>query len=227
LFKGDRLAESIREMNAKNFDTNRPTIGFYGKVGEVKGSFDLLVALEKLADEGIEFNFLTIAGGTTKTHAAYSRAILNSELLSRCSWLFPFIAPWRIPSFLRRCDIACFLEREFPIEFHGSSIPREILAAGCCLVCSEEMARKQPFRSNLVDGKNYIVIRDPRDVDELAASLRNILTGDNNREIIAAHGKFLSKFWEQQCPAFGGMAEAIERIGLENFPAAELGCGLN
>jgi glycosyltransferase involved in cell wall biosynthesis len=45
------------------FDHTRPTIGMYGKVGTVKGSFDLVCALAMLKKEGLQFNFLTMAQG--------------------------------------------------------------------------------------------------------------------------------------------------------------------
>jgi glycosyltransferase involved in cell wall biosynthesis len=212
VFPAGELAEQVNQLNSKPVETNHPTIGIYGKVGETKGSFDLIRALDKLAAADERFNFLSVAGGDPPRLAQYCQALLSSERLRQRTWLLPLVAPWRIPSFIRRCDITCFLERDFPIAFHGSTIPREILAAGSCLVCSEEMAVKLPFAENLVNGKNYVMVHDPKDSDELASRLRNLLADDAQRHVIAAHGKHLSKFWEDDMSSLGGVAGAIERF---------------
>lgn len=42
----------------RTFDSSQPSIGIYGKLGEVKGTFDLIRALAALREDGNGFNFL-------------------------------------------------------------------------------------------------------------------------------------------------------------------------
>ena len=58
------LVERIGRVNAKAFDRSLATVGVYGKVGEVKGTYDLLAALDALAARQVPLNFLAVACGT-------------------------------------------------------------------------------------------------------------------------------------------------------------------
>lgn len=108
------------------------------------------------------------------------------------------LTPWKIPSFLKSCDIVCFLERDFPIIFHTPLIPREVLASGSCLVCSKEITDKQLFRDNLVDGKNFVLIDDPKDRDTLTNKLRDLLDDKKKTKTIGKHGFYLSESFESE-----------------------------
>jgi len=211
------IVQAVAATNAKSFDARLPTIGAYGKVGEPKGSFDLVHALAQLAREGATFNLLTIAGGTSSALANYYRIILESPELRVRTWILPLLAPWRIGAFLRRCNIVCFLERDFPITFHAPMVPREILAAGTCAVLSAEVADKQPFSDSLSDGKNYVRIDDPRDQAALAARLLPLLRDPEAARIIGRHGKFLSKACERFFRPTNATADALETIPLQSL----------
>ena len=161
----DELVLAVHALNRKPFVEETFTIGTYGKVGETKGSYDLIEALASLADIGAKFNFLTMASGTRSELDRYYGTILRNQCLTERSWILPPLAPWRIPSFLRRCQAVCFLERDFLIQFHGPLIPREVLSSGACLVCSREVAEKREYGHALVDRRNAVIIEDPRDND--------------------------------------------------------------
>jgi len=207
------LTQRIQALNCKPLDYEAPTIGVYGKVGEVKGSFDLIEALSLLASRGHRFNFVAIAAGTLRALADYYGTLLDHEALVQQAWVLPPIAPWRIPSFLHSCDIACCLEREFPVEFHTPSVAREILASGACLVVSEEIARKQPFSESLSDFKNAVIVPDPRDTEGLAARLQRLLEEPEMTRMIGTHGYYLSKTCEGLFTPSNPTADAIEEIG--------------
>ncbi len=153
-------------------DSTRPTIGIYGKMGEVKGSFDLLAALGRLRQEGLEFNFVAVSRGHEMDR--YRQSIRDHDL-SEVTWILPFMPHWRVPRFLRACDAVCFLERDFPIVFHTPTIPREILACGTCMILSGEIQRKQPYREGMADGENFLLVDDPKVHDDLAAALRKVI----------------------------------------------------
>jgi glycosyltransferase involved in cell wall biosynthesis len=123
----ENLIQDIGRINAKPLAGNVFTVGVYGKVGVTKGSFDLIEALAEVSRTRAEFAFLTVSCGRREVLQRYYQAIVSSAALAERSWILPPIAPWRIPAFLRCCDAVCFLERDFPVPFHGPLIPREVL----------------------------------------------------------------------------------------------------
>lgn len=187
-----------------------PTIGLYGKLGESKGSFDLLEALDELAREERDFEFLALVGGHRRTLAAFVDRIRRSSDLGARTTLLPFLAPWRVPAFLRRCDLTCFLERGFDIATHGPRIPQEVMLAGSCLVCSREVVEKQYFAGSLVDRRSVLVVDDPRDHGALAGALAWALEHPGEVEAIAARGRSLLGGLDGALPAGDGHADAIE-----------------
>lgn len=207
------LLERVRVMNTKNLRAH-PVIGTYGKVGNSKGSYDLIQALGKLANAGCDFNFVTIAAGTDATLAAYYKALLSNMALAERTWVLPPLPPWRIPMFLNFCDVVCFLERDFPIKFHNPVIPREAIVRGRCLVVSEEIAQRQAFRESLVDGKNIVLV-NPKDVDLLSGKLEHLLRSQETVENIAGHAKCLGEFIEQELPDVSSEVLIIEELACE------------
>jgi glycosyltransferase involved in cell wall biosynthesis len=211
----DGLQTILLRLNEKPVPYSCPTIGVYGKVGEVKGSYCLLDALSRLAQLGLKFNFLSIAGGRQQELLSYCSYIQEHEDLARRTWVLPLLAPWRIPSFLRRCNIICYLEHDFPIAFHTPLIPREVLASGACLVLSNEIAEKQMFKDSLVTRKNAVVIPDPRMTAYLADQLRGLLEDEQTAYVIGKHGKYLSQTCEKFFWPSNSTADALETLGSE------------
>lgn len=150
------------------FDPSLPTIGAYGKIGHVKGSFDLLHSLALLKKRGHRFNFVVVGGG--RATAEFRTAIAELGLGDICH-VMPFIPHWRIPSFIRACTCVTFLERDFPIAFHGPTVPREVVACGGCLVVSREVSERQSFAAGIEHGRNMFVVDTPRDHLALARAL--------------------------------------------------------
>ena len=173
-------------INTNPIDSSKPTIGIYGKVGEVKGSFDLLNALSLLKQRGLDFNFLALTQGRALT--SFKQAISELDLQDR-TWIFPFIPHWKVPGFIRACTAVCFLEREFPISFHGPTIPSEILACGTPLVVSREIINKQHrIKDKLVDGENVLIVDDPKQYPDLARQLSIVIREPDKAKIIGIQG---------------------------------------
>ncbi len=163
-----------------------PVLGVYGKLGEPKGSFDLLRALAQLAGERFTPNVVVVGGGWQERRFLE----LARELgVARHVHLVPFMPHWQIPHFIHACDAVVFLERGFPITAHTPGIPEEVLSCGKCLVLSEEVARKQICRYNIRNRRNVIVVSDPRDTGELAACLRFALEDPERAAEIGRRGR--------------------------------------
>ncbi len=173
---------------APELDPSRPTIGIYGKVGEPKGSFDLVESLSLLREEGCDFNFVALTQGRELSRL---KDLVRRRAVADRTWILPFIAHWRIPGFIRACTAVCFLERGFPIKIHTPKVASEILACGTCLVLSGEIAAKQGYREELVDQKNVLLVADPRDHAELACALRFVLENPERARDIGRSGHSL------------------------------------
>jgi glycosyltransferase involved in cell wall biosynthesis len=218
-----RLSDALLRLNSKPLEAGQPTIGVYGKVGQVKGSYSLLAALAQLARSGVDFQFLSISGAPPDDFARYCSAVTSCYELAQRTWILPFLAPWRIPPFLRRCAVVCFLEHGFPIEFHTPLIPREVLASGACLVLSTEIADKQAFSQSLVHRRNVVLVADPSDVDHLSDQLRWLLLGDQAACVVGRHGQYLSETCERFFCQTNSTSDVLERTLTENRPAGVVG----
>lgn len=176
----------FRRLAQKSFRPDVPTIGMYGKIGAVKGTFDLIQALGHLRREGVEFQLLTLTQGSASLLAEFATSI--EELgLEDATWLLPFLPHWSIPQFLRACTAICFLERDFPIPIHTPLIPQEVFSCGTCLVLSHEIAEKQSYREYLQHGANVFLV-DPHQHEELAAVLRTIVHNPTASQRIGIQG---------------------------------------
>lgn len=188
-----QVVDSLVDLADKPLDTDAPTIGVYGKVGVVKGSVELLEALQQLACKGLRFNFVQLACGRFPILDHHYREVLRRPELAKRSWVLPTIAPWRIPGYLDTCDITCFLENRFGISFHTPTVPREILARGSCFVCSGEVADSGIWKLALDDGDDVLRVDDPHDIDDLAARLEEAITQEDQRRSVAELGRFVSE----------------------------------
>ena len=203
------LVRKVEALNAKPFAEGAFTLGAYGKVGLTKGSFDLVAALSRLAADRPPFAFLTLSCGRAETLRAYYDAILGAPALAARTWILPPVAPWRIPSFLRCCDAVCFLERGFPIPFHGPLVPREVFSSGACLVCSAEIAGKPAYRGNLVDERNAVVVADPKDHKALARRIGRLIADGERARSIGGQGQRLARFWDEELDSFDAGARSF------------------
>ncbi len=155
--------------HAPPFDPSVPTIGIYGKPGVFKGSYDLVLALSQLREQGVEVNFVALSDGR---RAEDLKEFIKGKAIAPYTRLVPFIPNWKIPGFIRACTAVCFLERDFPIKIHTPQVATEILACGGCLILSNEIAQKQRYRDEIEDRKNLLLVKDPKEIDTLAAAIQ-------------------------------------------------------
>ncbi len=148
----------------------QPILGIYGKLGEAKGTFHLLRALQVLKRRGQAVSLLVVGHGWKDREARFHQTI--AELgLGDCVTQLPFLPHWRIPELIRLCQAVCFLECDFPLTFHAPTIPREVQACGGCLVASAAILREQYRSERLVHGYNCFAVRTVGDADALATTL--------------------------------------------------------
>jgi glycosyltransferase involved in cell wall biosynthesis len=168
-----RLGESHPFIsNTTPVPADRPTVLVYGKLGAVKGTYDLIQALALLRNEGKSFNFVIVGGGEERKQIMSE---VRASGLDSATWTLPFVPHWRMPQVLRQATIVCCLEQKFPIAIHSPGVVREVLAAGRCLVISQELLGKQSFRDDLVTEDNVVVIDDPQNIRQLATAISPLL----------------------------------------------------
>lgn len=172
------------------FDSRVFSIGVYGKTGIAKGTYDLVAALGNLAKDGLRFNFVAMIG---EVQAARLMPTLKAAGLLHHTYILPFLPSWKVPAFIRTCDTVCFLERDFPVTIHGPIVPREILACGTCLVLSGEIAKKQIDADEFVPGRNFVMVKDPQDHDELTEQLSSLIVDPKAAAEIGSLGSQLSR----------------------------------
>ena len=165
-----------------------PVFGVLGKVGEVKGSYDLVRALARMAEDGHEFVLLAMVAGTDRGNFL---AAIDDAGLGHRTWTLPLLPHSRVGEFIRACTAVCVLERDFPIAAHSPSVPREVMASGVCAVLSGEMAAKQPWP--IRHGVDALVVDDPTDVAQLADVLTSVLDGRVDAEAVGTVGAELTK----------------------------------
>ena len=211
-----RIIHRIGQLNDNSvFDSSLPTLGIYGKIGDVKGTYDLISALVQLAKDGYQFNFCAMSTGKAEELIRFYTLISQNASLAKCTSLFSPVYPNLVPRFIKLCDIVCCLERTFPIEIHAPQIVREVLALGSCLVVSKEVASKQPFYNSLADSKNCVMIENPQDHNELLLKLEHLVEDMSATRVIAKHGTYLSHTFENLLTHHNSMATAIEDLGEE------------
>ena len=166
-------------------DSSLPVLGIYGKLGEYKGTFDLLRAMGHLISEGFRFYLVAMCRGWREAEFVRMMRELGIEKYVR---VIPFQPHWKVPEFIRRCTAVAFLERDFPIKAHGPTIPTEVLACGKCVIISEEIARKQPFRKHLRNLQNIVIVPDPKEHTTLAQCIRFALEDQHRADAIGYRG---------------------------------------
>ncbi|HEX6502705.1 MAG TPA: glycosyltransferase family 4 protein [Terriglobales bacterium] len=190
--------------NRRFFPEGIPVVGVYGKIGETKGTFDLVSALAEVRRHGIRFVLLTLAGG--REWPAFRKSIVDAHL-GDITWTLPFLPHWRVPEFLRACTVVCFLERKFPVSIHTPGIPQEIFAAGTCAVLSGEIAGKQPFKKHLRNGHNVLLVDDPSDISRLSQTLEHALSDPERSRAIGQAGAQLLRVEHEDA-----LGQAYEQI---------------
>lgn len=178
-------------------------IGIYGKLHKSKGTLVLLRAVRELRDRGQEIGVVMMCGGEWESHQRLDAEIESLGLIEAVLRL-PFVPPWRVPAFLRSCDLVCSLEQDFPVRGHAPAVFAEGMATGRRVIGSTEVALKQPHAARLVDGYNCFLLRDAQDSHAVANAIERALRGDGE-----AVGRRARQFAEIAYTA-DGVLDAVE-----------------
>jgi glycosyltransferase involved in cell wall biosynthesis len=191
----------IRDLMWGEFSGQLPYFGIYGKLGETKGSFALLAAMQRLKQAGFEIGLVAMAHGRPTVESQFRSRVQELGIADRVLQI-PFLPHWRVPEFLRSCLAVCCLEQDFPIMAHTPVIAREVLTCGTCLVGSTEMIRKLPDHTRLANGYGCVAIEDVHDIENLSGRLAAIAGDPEPVASVAARGRAFARALEpnHRCP---------------------------
>jgi glycosyltransferase involved in cell wall biosynthesis len=180
-----------------DFTGDRNYFGVYGKLGETKGSFALLAAMQRLKLAGVDVGLVAIAHGKPDVERKFRQMAQELGLTDRILQV-PFLPHWRVPEFLRGCLAVCCLEQDFPIRIHSPMVAREALLCGRCLVASKEVLRKLPEYDRLPSGYGCVAVDNVHDVGELARRLADIANDPAPAAAVGARGHDFARRLERQ-----------------------------
>lgn len=196
----DDTYQKLIAWNRAGLESDDPAIGSYGKIAEVKGTYNLIDAIDALASKGIKVSYRALWSATPKRFAHAFKYLSERQNMRGRSIVLPPVAPWRVPGFIRSCSAVAFLENRFPITFHTPQVPREVIACGSPLILSGEIYEKVYFGSQLVDRVNVLKIDDPQDVAQLEKGIADLIASSELRQCLIHHSKALSRVLEARAP---------------------------
>src|SRR5258707_5174976 len=95
------------------FAGDRPYFGVYGKLGETKGSFALLAAMQRLKNAGLDVGLVALAHGPPAVAERFRAQARDFGLADRILQL-PFLPHWRATAFFRWCLTFSCPSQAFP-----------------------------------------------------------------------------------------------------------------
>lgn len=163
------LSESIEK---KKQTDDVPIIGFFGKITyhfETKGLVELLHATSQIDED---FLLLFVANGNKLDEF---KQLVNKENLLKKSIFLNFVPPWQMPSLLKSCTCVVSLEKKTsPVMSHNiSNVPAEAIATGTCVLISNLLHRKEPYKH--LENKKEILVVDPEDIEDIKRKLYKII----------------------------------------------------
>jgi glycosyltransferase involved in cell wall biosynthesis len=189
--RGEVEASDLRDAAWGNLIPGGPYLGVYGKLGESKGTFALLSAMQRLKLAGIDIGLVALAHGRPEIERQFRAQVEELGLADRVLQI-PFLPHWRVPEFLRGCLAVCCLEQDFPIGLHSPIIPLEVMLCGTCLIASTEVIRKLPHWQRPPHGWGWIAIDDVNDIAQLSAALAAMVHEPHLAATVGARGRRLA-----------------------------------
>ncbi|OBF34956.1 hypothetical protein A5724_16450 [Mycobacterium sp. ACS1612] len=199
--------------------TSAHTIGVFGKLGRFKGVLPLVRAVRHCLDRGMSVRLAAMVHGEAPEEKAFTSLIEELDLREHVSRI-PFLPHWRVPEFLRGCDVACCLEQDFPITAHNPVIALEVMATGTPVLLSQEIAAKQQERQRLAHGYNCWIVRDTNDHEEIAECLARALVEPLCAEV-GKRGRQYVDHVQSQCQFPQAFEAAIHRAIYSDTAGAE------
>ncbi|MFS2177093.1 hypothetical protein ACCC98_14225 [Rhizobium pisi] len=203
---------ALVDWNRAGLESQDPAVGSYGKIAEVKGTYNLIDAIDALAGKATGVSYRALWSATPKRFAHAFHYMSQKDNLRGRSIVLPPVAPWLVPAFIRSCTAVAFLENRFPISFHTPQVPREVIACAMPLILSGEIYEKVYFSSQLVDRVNVLRVPDPQNIFELAQGIEDLLGSSELRQCLSHHSRALSRVLEARAPARDPIVELAEGL---------------
>ncbi len=206
-------AEGVVDLNKKDFDyIDGAVLGVYGKIGNAKGSFALLEVLASIAESGVPFKFVFMPTGSSRLLDRFFKGVIANPALAARSWYVPPCAPWKVPRFLDRCDVVLFLENNADVLYHGSRIPREILARSKCCVMPRKISVGARMYDFLIDAENVVFVDNVNNFDQLKGVVLGILKDGELRRNISLLARGASDAIERGLSSQLSLVDVVKKL---------------
>lgn len=193
--EGAHVDTTVFNPRVKPFDLSSwvrsediPIVTYIGKISIAKGVFELVKALSHIRKK--DFRLLLVANGRKNEMEKLYNLIKKCRLENR-TLILGFVPPWRIPSLIKASTCVVLPEHGFEIKHHSPITIREVMAVGSCLVLSEELYIKRPFKEATKD-VDMIVI-DPTNIRESSNKLEFLITHPEQASEIGKRGYEISR----------------------------------
>lgn len=188
----EKTVTHLETINSEEWEDQAPVIGVYGKTGRFKGSFELIQALNELADDKVPFRFLIVLVGWNESISKTIEAIYYSKLRSRTR-ILPPLPLWRIPEFLSCCDIVAFLENNFPIKSHTPRVPLEVISSSKTLLITREQINRMSLGDVFEHDVNALIVEHPYDAKAIYEALSSALQSPAKMSAIYSRASIVRK----------------------------------
>ena len=168
-----RLPEQLFSLVELKSPSDVFQLGIYGKTGPAKGTKQLIEAAIILKKEGFRLRIRAHWGGRDINQYLN---LITANSLEDVFEVLPFIPHWKIPDFIKSCDMVCFLENKFKIKFHNTFVPLEVIACGIPLMTTLEVQSKASYQNIFVDDKNCFLIKEPVNGENIAIRIKEAFT---------------------------------------------------
>ncbi|HET8575299.1 MAG TPA: glycosyltransferase [Candidatus Paceibacterota bacterium] len=150
------------------------TIGVYGKTGHSKGTYEILKAIGLLRSQGVPC--VLKACWDKKNVDIICRYAETLSLGEDVFQWIDFMPHWRMPDFIKSCDMILFLENNFRIRFHTPGIPIEVLACGRPIITTSEIADKKFLATFLKPKENaFLISKEKVDSETIAEAIHTVI----------------------------------------------------
>ena len=153
-----------------------PIVAMFSKIHPAKGYFQLVAALNRVPESGLEIRLLiTLSGDESRVFDLPYVIRTEFPMLAGRTIALPIVHPTIMPELLQICDIVCCLDHKFPIKPHQPQLIREALAAQTALICSRESVAKSRAFQQFAGDETREIVENPDDVEALSETLKKLV----------------------------------------------------
>ena len=190
-----------------------PIVAMFSKIHPAKGYFQLVAALNRVLESGLEVRLLvTLSGDERRVYDLLYAIHTEFPMLAGRTIALPILHPAIMPELLQICEIVCCLDHKFPIKPHQPRLVREALAAQTALICSRESVAKSGAFQQFAGDETCEIVENPDDVEALSEALEKLVVNPELRRRRQINAGAISSVIEAARPPEGPLLRLIRAV---------------